>query len=540
MTRTGIVRTTILCAFVAQGGIAFGTVYDFSTGAGVNHFAYSNSMPVTPQPPLDNGTPASQVFGSAYTLMATSNDVWYGTGVVETPDTSLVPAMRFVFTVAEPRATITRIDWQWEGAADEDGVQNVWLWNATTGAYVLGGSQADVRVGEGTGDGVVSGTISANASDFVDANNRVTILAHYADPNAGLFTDYVGITVIGQACTVDADCEDALHCNGTETCVGGGCQTGTPVVCNDINFCTTDSCNEQTDSCDFITIDCNDGIFCNGVEACNVNFGCHTTTPVNCDDTNDCTVDTCNESTDACDHAPTDPPAAGALPDPADGAIEVTRTPTVIWTAGPPPAPCVNTFDVYLDTNNPPVTLVASGLTTPGYTSGLLGEGTTYYWQIVTTDCCNTTTGPVWSFTTLGTPIVSASPIAVDFTVSPDSISTVQLTLTNSGNGPTSWTASELPAGVAGAAMPPSDGGKAATAVTPRRQRKTAAAQPNWDIPHAPNTLLVGFKRDAQSNEVLSNARRDAVHAATQSTRVHSYKTIPVDVVRVKPGASPS
>jgi uncharacterized protein (TIGR03382 family) len=60
------------------------------------------------------------------------------------------------------------------------------------------------------------------------------------------------------ACTTDDDCDDGNVCNGTETCVGGFCQPGTPPDCNDANPCTDDDCDpvlgcvnpNNTDPCD--------------------------------------------------------------------------------------------------------------------------------------------------------------------------------------------------------------------------------------------------------------------------------------------------
>ncbi len=39
-------------------------------------------------------------------------------------------------------------------------------------------------------------------------------------------------------CTVDADCDDGLFCNGAETCNAGSCQAGTAPVCDDGVACT--------------------------------------------------------------------------------------------------------------------------------------------------------------------------------------------------------------------------------------------------------------------------------------------------------------
>jgi M6 family metalloprotease-like protein len=71
------------------------------------------------------------------------------------------------------------------------------------------------------------------------------------------------------------------------------------------------------------------------------------------------------------------------------------------------PAACAVTCDVYLGTTNPPTSRICGDLSTttcsPG-PGGLLGL-TTYYWQIVSKNCCGQAPGPVWSFRT-----ASASP----------------------------------------------------------------------------------------------------------------------------------
>jgi len=132
-----------------------------------------------------------------------------------------------------------------------------------------------------------------------------------------------GFCVEGPECESDADCDDGLFCNGEETCVGGFCQAGTPVNCNDGVSCTVDSCNENTDSCDNVPNDdlCDDGLFCNGEEYCDAELGCQPGVPIDCSpfnipgiatctndpDNNPFTFDfrpaftsTCDEETDSC------------------------------------------------------------------------------------------------------------------------------------------------------------------------------------------------------------------------------------------------
>ena len=105
------------------------------------------------------------------------------------------------------------------------------------------------------------------------------------------------LSLLDANCSNDAECDDGLYCNGTESCVDGVCQPGAAVSCSDGVSCTDDSCNEDTDSCDYIAnaANCDDGLYCTGTESCDPDIGC---SPGNYP----CTVDQeCNEATDTCD-----------------------------------------------------------------------------------------------------------------------------------------------------------------------------------------------------------------------------------------------
>jgi endonuclease I len=107
----------------------------------------------------------------------------------------------------------------------------------------------------------------------------------------------------------DAACDDGAFCNGAETCDPLlDCQPSTPVECDDGVSCTIDSCNEATDLCDNVPNDsaCDDAVFCNGAETCDPLLGCQPSTPVDCADGVSCTIDSCNEATDLCDNVPND------------------------------------------------------------------------------------------------------------------------------------------------------------------------------------------------------------------------------------------
>lgn len=102
-----------------------------------------------------------------------------------------------------------------------------------------------------------------------------------------------------------ANCDDALFCNGAETCDALlGCQAGND-PCNDGVACTDDSCNEAADTCSNAAndVNCTDGVFCNGAETCDALLGCQLGFDP-CDDSIACTVDACNETADTCSHTP--------------------------------------------------------------------------------------------------------------------------------------------------------------------------------------------------------------------------------------------
>jgi len=123
-----------------------------------------------------------------------------------------------------------------------------------------------------------------------------------ATSNSGTRTDIITVEVEG--CSDDTECNDGLYCNGLETCADGICQNGTPINCNDNVNCTDDSCNEASDACDNIpnNANCDDDVFCNGAETCDALSDCLAGTPVTClDDFLFCTGDEiCDEATDAC------------------------------------------------------------------------------------------------------------------------------------------------------------------------------------------------------------------------------------------------
>lgn len=93
---------------------------------------------------------------------------------------------------------------------------------------------------------------------------------------------------------------------------------------------------------------------------------------------------------------PMDPlPGIAGDPDPEDGATEVLPAQDFFWSE----ASNATTYNFYFATNDTPV-LIQSGLTTPGYTVGVLPYSTNFNWRVDTVNPSGTTTGDVWTFST--------------------------------------------------------------------------------------------------------------------------------------------
>ena len=101
-------------------------------------------------------------------------------------------------------------------------------------------------------------------------------------------------------CTIDADCNDWNDCT-TDTCNAGVCENA-PVSCDDANACTIDFCNSYG-GCVNMPKECSPGDTCNPVTGnCEPVPPAGCTSDAECDDSNPCSMDTCNVG--VCEYAP--------------------------------------------------------------------------------------------------------------------------------------------------------------------------------------------------------------------------------------------
>ncbi len=177
-------------------------------------------------------------------------------------------------------------------------------------------------------DQCVGGTCKGTATDCDDKN---VCTSDACDPKAGCTnTQNAGPCDDGNACSspdvcnkggcapgpnvcgvckTDVDCkDDGDLCNGTLQCSNGQCisKPGSVVTCPAGDACTGIACAAASGQCVKTSKPdgqgCDDGTACTGSSAC---FGgaCVGSSPLNCDDKNVCTLDSCDAKA-GCQHSP--------------------------------------------------------------------------------------------------------------------------------------------------------------------------------------------------------------------------------------------
>jgi formylglycine-generating enzyme required for sulfatase activity len=96
-------------------------------------------------------------------------------------------------------------------------------------------------------------------------------------------------------------------------------------------------------------------------------------------------------------------PPQVTTPSPANNATGVSVNPTLSWGQ----ASGATSYGIYFGTAaTPPFVITNTGIATTTYTPSALTNNTTYYWQVNSSNAGGTTTGVVWSFTTVAAELV--------------------------------------------------------------------------------------------------------------------------------------
>lgn len=95
-----------------------------------------------------------------------------------------------------------------------------------------------------------------------DGTFWIAYSGHYYDLDFGM----ANFSLTSLTCSSNADCDDGLYCNGSETCVNGACQDGVPRCEDDGLFCNgSETCNEGTQECAATGNPCGADTECNEV-----------------------------------------------------------------------------------------------------------------------------------------------------------------------------------------------------------------------------------------------------------------------------------
>ena len=112
-------------------------------------------------------------------------------------------------------------------------------------------------------------------------------------------------------------CNDGDACTLVDVCEDGACVGSTAPNCEDSNPCTDDSCDADSGCVHtYNTSPCDDSNACTQVDTC-VNGACVGADPLTCDDLDDCTSDSCQPAS-GCVYAPISPCCGNGVTEPPE------------------------------------------------------------------------------------------------------------------------------------------------------------------------------------------------------------------------------
>jgi hypothetical protein len=131
------------------------------------------------------------------------------------------------------------------------------------------------------GDFCVAGVCSPGAAAVCADSNPCT--ADSCDSDLGC-----------QFVATEAECDDGNGCTLVDVCVAGVCKGGTAPDCDDDNLCTTDSCDPAVGCIHLLnSVPCDDGDVCTTGDHCHLG-DCVSSGNLECKDSNLCTTDSCS------------------------------------------------------------------------------------------------------------------------------------------------------------------------------------------------------------------------------------------------------
>jgi len=208
LSGTGYESCTYLCP----------TTYDFTTGAGMDRWAFRKQH--FAKPPAANDDPDDEFTADQYENIKVDD----GTMQVDASAARRFYAIhRFNFSIEEPESSITKINILWDGKGEHDwGTDGatLYIWNFKTGAYEqLDNSTDDDYI-------TLEGNITASIEDYLSPDGNLTIIAEQNSPllklwrwkfRSRLSTDYVKVEVtwssLSNFFTLETTFDNSKHLN---------------------------------------------------------------------------------------------------------------------------------------------------------------------------------------------------------------------------------------------------------------------------------------------------------------------------------------
>ncbi len=175
---------------ITTGGGGFGTVrYDYSSGAGSTNIAYECDVDAYP-PTGGNLNSQTEATPTDYSDIAASDDVRWQT---IDPGTWDEPFLWMEMTISEDPATVTQLDFYFEGYNPTGYELDLYMYNVAAGDWE---STALASVTSNAGsDTTLTASITSSITDYIDSNGKVTWGIYSADSSDSLYIDYVYMDV---------------------------------------------------------------------------------------------------------------------------------------------------------------------------------------------------------------------------------------------------------------------------------------------------------------------------------------------------------
>ena len=222
-------NTVVAISNAFRVGTGSDTVYDFSSGAGVNKFGTGRQTASWTNVNANNNPVTTALTATNYAALATSN----ASGSI-TDTNRYVPAALssgnestnvFRFTITEPIADIDQLSVRLEGFADFCTQTELYVWNLSLNNW----GDFSGRVGQnryidcwaGNADGIMTGFTSNNLTNYIAADGTIRFLVYGERPNDEIGHDYLSVTVtrLDEPASCPADLDGSATVEGGDLAV---------------------------------------------------------------------------------------------------------------------------------------------------------------------------------------------------------------------------------------------------------------------------------------------------------------------------------